>query len=124
MFPNVVRTFLTSLLGLTPFATFKIFGRSGDRRNVPNVLVLCSDGASQDHAQAVKAAQAMKNKGVEILCVGIGQGNTVQTLMNQLKQLASKPEYLFQTAMGAMNTIENTLVKDMCEAAGKCMAPH
>ena len=85
-------------------ATFKIFGQTGDRKDVPNVLVLFSDGKSGDHARAVTAAQAMKNKDVEILCVGIGEGNTVQNLMEQLEQLATKPGYLFQTAMGAMNT--------------------
>ena len=94
-------------------------GQTGDRKDVPNVLVLFSDGESQDHARAVATAQAMKNTGVEILCVGIGQGRTNQKLIEQLRQLVSKPQYLFQTAIDAINTIENSLVGEICEAARK-----
>ena len=86
---------------------------------MPNVVVLFSDGESQDHSKAVRVAREMKDKGVEILCVGIGKGLNVARLMRQLREISSKPKYTFKIAMNALNTIENSLVKDMCEAISK-----
>jgi ribose 5-phosphate isomerase len=61
----------------------------------------------------------MKDNGVEILCVGIGNGNTIERLIKQLKEISSKPEYTFKITVNALNTIEESLVKDMCEAISK-----
>ena len=84
-------------------------------------MVLFSDGESHDHSKAVRVAQEMRDNGVEILCVGIGNANgqSFTRLMKQLKEISSKPEYTFKTTMNALNTIENSLVKDMCEAISK-----
>ncbi|CAB3983251.1 neural cell adhesion molecule 1-like [Paramuricea clavata] len=97
-----------------------IFGTQDDRKDVPNVVVLFSDGESHDHSKAVRVAQEMRDNGVEILCVGIGNGQTQNRLMKQLKELSSKPGYTFNITMNALNTIENSLVKDMCEAISAC----
>jgi ribose 5-phosphate isomerase len=83
------------------------------------VVVLFSDGESHDHSKAVRIAQEMKDNGVEILCVGIGNGNTIERLIKQLKEISSKPEYTFKITVNALNTIEESLVKDMCEAISK-----
>jgi ribose 5-phosphate isomerase len=83
------------------------------------VVVLFSDGESHDHSKAVRIAQEMKDDGVEILCVGIGNGNTIERLIKQLKEISSKPEYTFKITVNALNTIEESLVKDMCEAISK-----
>ena len=86
---------------------------------MPNVVVLFSDGESHDHSKAVRVAQEMKDNGVEVLCVGIGNGLAVDRLMRQLREISSKPEYTFKITMNALNTIENSLVKDMCKAISK-----
>ena len=83
------------------------------------MVVLFSDGESHDHSKAVRIAQEMKDNGVEILCVGIGNGNTIERLIKQLKEISSKPEYTFKITVNALNTIEESLVKDMCEAISK-----
>ncbi len=82
-------------------------------------MVLFSDGQSHDQSKAVRVAREMKEKGVEILCVGIGNGITVERLIEKLKEISSKPEYTFKSTVNALNTIEDTLVKDMCEAISK-----
>jgi hypothetical protein len=82
-------------------------------------VVLVSDGKSHDHRKAVRVARKMKRKGVTILCVGIGRGRKVDRLIKQLQEISSKPEYTFKTTMNALDTIENSLVKDMCEPISK-----
>jgi predicted RNase H-like nuclease len=82
-------------------------------------VVLVSDGKSHDHRKAVRVARKMKQKGVTILCVGIGRWRKVDRLIKQLQEISSKPEYTFKTTMNALNTIENSLVKDMCEPISK-----
>lgn len=97
----------------------KIFGQSQDRDDVPNVLVLFSDGQSHDHSRAVVEARKMKEKGVSILCVAIGSGLTVNRLTRKLKEISSKPEYTFNSSVNALNTIEDSLVKNMCDTISK-----
>ena len=97
----------------------QIFGQHEDRKDVPNVLVLFSDGEAQDQSKAVRVAREMKANGVAILCVAIGKGQNVYKLMEQLKQISSKKEYTFKSNINALDTIEDSLVKDMCEAISK-----
>ena len=82
--------------------------------DVPNVLVLFTDGKSYDHIAAVQAAQQLKAGDVAILCVAIGKGATSNQLIEQLTQLASKPEYVFKSNINALNAIENELVRKIC----------
>lgn len=97
----------------------KIFERNEDRGNVSKVLVLISDGQSSDHNRAVDEAQRMKNSGILVLCVGIGRGRVLEHLIEQLKQLVSRPEYVLKSAIDGLQTTEDSLVKYMCDAAGK-----
>ncbi|XP_028392830.1 von Willebrand factor A domain-containing protein 2-like isoform X2 [Dendronephthya gigantea] len=97
-----------------------IFGQAQDRKDAPNVVVIFTDGRSDDHSRAVQFAQELKANHVAILCVGIGQGRTVYRLIKQLNQLASKREYVFKSPINALDTIENALVKEICEAIPAC----
>ena len=97
----------------------QIFGQGEDRKDVPNVVVLFSDGQSHDHTRAVRVAREMKDAGVAILCVAIGRGQNADQLMKQLKEISSKDEYTFKSNVNALKTIEDSLVKDMCEAISK-----
>ena len=83
------------------------------------MLVLFSDGEAHDQSKAVRVAREMKAKGVAILSVAIGKGQTVNKLMEQLQQISSKKEYTFKSNFNALATIEGSLVKDMCKAVGK-----
>ena len=103
---------------------FQIFGQRADRKDVPDVLLVFSDGQSHDHSKAVRETTQMKKEGVAVLCVAIGGGATNGRLIGQLQQLASKPEHVFKSAMDALDTIEDTLVKDMCDVVGKKFILH
>lgn len=85
------------------------------------MIVLFSDGQSHDHSYAVRVAREMKDNGVAILCVAIGKGQKLYTLFKKLKEISSKPEYTFKININAMNTIADSLVKEMCDAVSKCI---
>ena len=72
----------------------------------------------------MRETNQMKKEGVAVLCVAIGKGAVNGKLLQQLKQLASEPEHVFKSAMDALDTIEDTLVKDMCEVIGKKLTLH
>ena len=91
-----------------------MFGKTGDRPNVPDILVVLSDGQAQDQKLARQQAGLMKTSGVTILCIGVGKPKTVQMFLNQLKELASKPSYVFKCEFNALATIENALASEMC----------
>ena len=86
------------------------------------MLVLFSDGQSHDQSRAVRVAREMNAKGVAILCVAIGKGQVVNALMEKLQEISSKKEYTFKSSINALDTIEDSLVKDMCEAISKYTA--
>ena len=91
-----------------------MFGKTGDRPNVPDILVVLSDGQAHDQKLALQQADLMKKSGVTILCIGVGKPRTVQSFLNQLKKLASKPSYVFKCEFNALTTIENVLASKMC----------
>ena len=49
-----------------------VFGRSGDRDDVENVLVLFTDGGSDNYEETLTEAIATRLDGITILVVGIG----------------------------------------------------
>ena len=83
------------------------------------MLFLFSDGASHDQNRAERVAQEMKTEGVAILCVGIGKSQYLNVYMEKLRKIASKKEYAFKSNINALATIEDSLVKEMCEAISK-----
>lgn len=97
----------------------QIFGQGEDRKGVPNVVVLYSGGESHDQPKAVRVARQMKAKGVALLCVAINKAQRVGRLMKQLQEISSKAEYTFKSNFNALNTIKDSLVKEMCEEIGK-----
>lgn len=86
------------------------------------MLLLFSDGASHDQSRAVRIVREMNAKGVTILCVAIGRGQAINNLMKKLQQIASMKDYVFKSNIHALDTIEDSLVKDICERISKCMA--
>ena len=62
----------------------------------------------------------MKNRGFKILVVTVGVNPVIDKgLVAVAKALASKPEWVYQSAFDSLNQIENLLVKDMCDAVGE-----
>ena len=83
------------------------------------MLVLFSDGLPNDQSKAVRVAREMKAKGVAIFCVAIGEGQAVNELMEKLQEISSKKEYTFKSSLSTLDSIEDPLVKDMCERISK-----
>ena len=83
------------------------------------MVVLFTDGESNDFSKAVRVAREMRDKGVAILCVAIGRGQLVDRLVKQLQQISSKDEYIFKSNIDALDAIKDSLVKETCEATGK-----
>ena len=65
-----------------------IFGRGGDRPTVSNVAVIITDGRSEpDPTQTIPEANLLKQEGVTIIAVGIGN----QVDRRELDGIASNP---------------------------------
>lgn len=76
-----------------------------------------SDGMSDDHNKAVEIARKLKDKGVVILCVAIGEGNQIKRFREKLREIASESEYMFNCRASDLNTIKDSLVEVMCNAS-------
>ena len=64
------KTHTWEALSMASSQVFTVSG--GDRRNFPNVAVVVTDGASQDHVRTIQEAVKLRVNGVTILTVAIG----------------------------------------------------
>ena len=66
-----------------------VFGRNGDRPNVQNIAVIITDGRSEpDPTRTIPEANNLKQSGVTIIAVGIGN----QVDRNELRGIATNPD--------------------------------
>ena len=80
-------------------------GRSKRKR----VLVVLTDGRSQDHV--LKPSRALKRANVEIFAVGVGRGYSV----TQLNQIATDRGHVFTADFRNLNSIIKTIKKKACK---------
>jgi len=83
--------------------------RSGGRRNV---LIVMTDGKSQDHVRG--PANALRVAGVHIIAFGIGRKYNV----NQLRQIASSHRDVFTAGFRNMGSVIRSIKKKACGTAG------
>nr|XP_020464293.1 collagen alpha-1(XII) chain-like [Monopterus albus] len=86
---------------------------SGMRRNVPKVLVVVTDGRSQDEAK--KNAEKLQHAGYSVFVVGVADVD-----MAELRNIASKPSerYVFLVDdYDAFDKIQDNLITFICETA-------
>ncbi|XP_057294532.1 collagen alpha-1(XII) chain-like [Hydractinia symbiolongicarpus] len=86
-------------------------------RNIQKVLVVISDGKSNDQGSLAgksfaKVTASLKNKGVHIIAVGIGPGAD----MDEMKEIATKPKYALRIRKAdAIERHLHNLATLMCE---------
>ncbi|XP_037602343.1 collagen alpha-1(XII) chain isoform X2 [Sebastes umbrosus] len=86
---------------------------SGMRRNVPKVLVVVTDGRSQDEVK--KSAEKLQHSGYSVFVVGVADVD-----MSELRQIGSKPSerHVFVVDdYDAFAKIQDNLITFICETA-------
>ena len=92
---------------------------NGDRTNVPDVLILYTDGVADNKAVALDEAEQLKQNGVKIICVGFGDNAD----LDSLKKMASPScegtgeKLVFQADFDKLDTITDAIVEEACNCA-------
>ncbi|XP_078580606.1 uncharacterized protein LOC144864418 isoform X3 [Branchiostoma floridae x Branchiostoma japonicum] len=90
---------------------------NGDRSDVPNVMIVVTDGQSSD--DVVGPAQTARNAGISMYAIGIGNG--VDT--NELLQIAGQADRVVQSAdFSTLFSVGENLQELVCDA-GWCGDP-
>ena len=91
----------------------------GDRTNVPDILILYTDGRADDTRVALDEAEQLKQNGVKIICVGFGDNAD----LDSLKKMASPScegtgdKLMFQAGFDELDTITDAIVEEACNCA-------
>ena len=88
---------------------------AGDRANVPNILIVMTDGKSNSPAQTLAEAQKLHQiQGLTVFAIGIGSGAD----QTELGHIASDSKNVFTVNdFNALQTIQNELKKQACSAS-------
>ncbi|XP_046580211.1 cartilage matrix protein-like [Haliotis rubra] len=99
------------------FATEEMFRADhGSRNNTAHIIVILTDGASQDYEATRAAAQNAHEKGVQVFAIGVGS----QIDNKELEDIASDPDEDFKfnvTNFEALKRIEGKLAVKTCEVS-------
>ena len=83
----------------------------GDRRTARNILIILTDGKSNNPAQTAMTAQKVHMSGIETIAVGVGSGIGVKELIT----LASDAGHVFQVVnFDALHTLQAELKNATC----------
>ncbi|XP_062584741.1 matrilin-2-like [Saccostrea cucullata] len=93
------------------YARTTSFGAYG-RNNVPKLAVIITDGQSDDKSSTLSEAQLLRNNGVIIFSVGVGDGVDE----SELQGMATKASYVFDVStFSALNSIRDKLARTTCD---------
>lgn len=103
--------------GLNMVRTRVFNGKRGDRRRVPNTLIVLTDGATASYKYARNEASRLKRQGVRIVTVGVGQTRTIRKFSYQLKSYASRPlrSTVFLNGFRGLTSIVKRLAYTSCQ---------
>lgn len=88
----------------------------GGRPNVPDIMVLITDGQSTDMADTIYQASLAKFDEIKLLAIGIGHDVNLMELNN----VASGSEYVYQVGnFTDLVSIEQGLVEAACNISNK-----
>jgi hypothetical protein len=88
------------------------FSRSNSRPGVAKIAVIITDGKSNSKSATLSEAQALRNSGVIIFSVGVGDGVD----MTELRGMASKESYVFHVStFSALNSNREKLTVTICK---------
>lgn len=94
--------------------SFKVFTIEGDDRpEVEDILIVFTDGATRDQSVAVKYANKMKQRGIQI--IGIAAGPKRKEFKGQVEAIASSPEDVFMVEFDQLQGFIYTLVNKVCK---------
>ena len=91
----------------------------GDRTNVPDILILYTDGAASDTELQLDEADQLKQNGVKIICVGFGNSVDLDSLNETASSSCdgSGEKLVFQADFNELDTITNAIVQEACNCA-------
>ena len=92
--------------------------RHGDRRRVPNIAIVLTDGKSSNGRAVRKEAYKLKRSGVLIISIGVGKN----IRHSELRDMASQPTSLFKFTVknfSALKYVVKKITKRTCK--GMCM---
>ena len=86
---------------------------NGDRPSAPNILVVVTDGQSNDQTATLQQATELHNLGVNVLAVGVGD-SVDQT---ELAGIASSAQDIYTVSnFDALTTLDAALARTACAA--------
>ena len=87
--------------------------KSGGRDGVSNILIIITDGGSNERWKTVKAAQEIKSMPIRIYAIGIGKRVNYYELLD----LATRSEYIFQVPnSNSLKHIQNAVRRNVCRS--------
>ncbi|XP_028414334.1 collagen alpha-1(XII) chain-like [Dendronephthya gigantea] len=97
-------------------------GTGNDHPDAPNVLVLFTDGKSNDHQGVdyqVEQADMLKNEGAKIITVGMGKSVITEELRTKMRQIASTAAdsgepLMFEASYANFDSIANNITTAIC----------
>lgn len=88
------------------------FSYWNSRSGVAKIAVVITDGQSNNKIETLKEAEKLRNSGVIIFSVGVGDGVD----RSELSGMASRSSYVFDVAtFSALDSIRDRLTKTACE---------
>ena len=85
--------------------------RNGDRDHVTNILIVVTDGYSNDPQQTATMAKQVHNAGIETIAVGVG----TNVNYDEMRVIASDPKYVFHVSTyNALQTLQGELKDYTC----------
>ena len=94
------------------FSVSKVFTpENDDRPDVPDYLIIFTDGQATDRRDALKNARRLKEKGVKIVAIGAGEQKFA--FLSQLEEIASSPSDVWMADFDNLNEIVDVIVKDI-----------
>ncbi|XP_059150389.1 cartilage matrix protein-like [Physella acuta] len=89
---------------------------AGERIQAPNIMLLMTDGVSNNNTATLEAAQRLKAQGVQIIAIGIGLSSDAE-----LQAIAGGPQNVFRSpSFVDLKTIELQVEQRLCQALGNC----
>lgn len=82
------------------------------------VIIMITDGRSDDSTQSIIQANLIKAMGIKIICIGVVQ--TTDLGFTELLQIATDPEEVIRlqvTSFSQLNSKLNTLLAALCVSA-------
>ena len=89
---------------------------SGDRAGVANILIVMTDGKSNQPTLTVQEANKLHQQNIKVFAIGIGSGAD----RNELGHIATDAKHVFQVQnFDALSTLQAELKKTAC--TGMCV---